>query len=337
MTQAAQTLERIIPLDPNDASTWRNVPCPVDLAPIQRELSVVGGVNEHGFANFRIVWGQEYRTFDLGRMRIHFDEEAVPAIHTPNRFAVPEDVYARAVDWYRREHERRSAAYLSLDWKEFNRYADLAEYLEQNELSDNYKRLPNTEEDLQRLISLMPPGWMYLNGLHTFEHIGQQCFYVLQWFRAEEFGSKAAWDEVRFGRTYVPETDQVEELVDINGPYPERGQYEHVAIRVSSPRTYEDKHPVIIGQTVTREIQGYKEPTLENTVEPLRELLKIRDRLTDYEKSAQARNRRRFTEFRDRMLEGRVAFKENFQEIFRDAKPVGGGNPTNISANKSKS
>lgn len=336
MTEAVKTDTRLTPLDPTDPRTWKNIPCPVDLSAIQAELARVGGVNAQGEPNFIIVWGQEYRTWDCGRMRIHFDEEAVPAIHTPNRFAVPPDVYARSLSWLQKQNEKRAAAYMNLDWDAFNKHADIAEYLAENELSDNYMRLPDDPTEMRNLIALMPDGWMYLNGLHTFEHIGQQCFYVLQWFRPAEFGDRKAWDELRFDKAYLPETDQEEALVDINGPYPVIGQYEGVAIRVCETRIYEDKHPVLVGVTIPREIHGFKEPTFDNTVEPLKELLKIRDRLTDSQKDKVGRNRSRFKDFREKRVEGDAEFRKGFREKFDDAKPVGRGEPTNISANKNK-
>jgi hypothetical protein len=162
----------------------------------------------------------------------------------------------------------------------FNRYPDIGQYLAANELSDNFMKLPDDKEDLNALIRLMPDGWMYIAGLWDFEHIGQQCFYVLQHFRPAEFGSEAEWNELRFGRQYVPETDREESLVDVLGPYPSKGHYELPVVRVCEIETYEDAHPVEIGKTITREICRYKDPTIENTVEPLREMLKIRDRLS---------------------------------------------------------
>lgn len=336
MTPAAALEARVIPIDPKDRSTWRNTPCPVDLSAIQQEMTRVGGVNEYGQPNFIIVWAQDYRTWDCGKMRIHFDEEAVDAIHTPNRFGVTPDVYSRCVNWYNEQHKLRSAAYMALDWEGFNSFPDIGQYLKENELSANYMRLPSEQDDLNALIGLMPAGWMYVNGLHTFEHIGQQCFYVLQWFRPQEFGSPDSWHELRFGKAYYPETDQDEPLIDILGPFPEHGQYEGVPIRICETRTYEAKDTVIINKTITREIHGYKTPTIENVIPPLQELLRLRDSLTAHEKDSVERNRKRFKDFQDAEPVNREKQKKRFGEIFNDAKPVGKGNPTNISANKAK-
>lgn len=327
---------RIIPLDPRDRSTHVNIACPVDLSAVQNELTRVGGLNPHGAPNFIIVWAQEHRTWDSGRMRIHFDEEAIPAVHTPNRWAVTSDVYARAVRWLETESQRRRDAYTSLDWTGLNRFPDVGDYLAAHELSDNYMKLPSGQDDLNQLIKLMPDGWMYIPGLWSFEHIGQQCFYVLQWFGPAEFGSEDVWNELRFAEQYMPETDRVEPLVDVLGPYPSHGQHENPCLRICEIETYDDDHPVEIGTKITREICRFKMPTLENVVEPLRELLKIRDRLSNMQKSAAERTAARFRDFHRTAPDRRERAQKNFHERFDAAKPVGKGNPTNISSNKSK-
>lgn len=326
---------RITPLDPDNPSTWQNIPCPVDLSPIQAELSRVGGRNEFGDPNFIIVWGQEYRTWDLGKMRIHFDDENIDAIHTPNRWAMPKPVYDRAMAWLAKMNQARNEAFLSLNWRAYNRFADVGQYLESYEIKDSYIKLPSDEKDIGRMARLLPDGWMYLNGLHTFEHIGQQCFYVLQWFRPQEFGKEKDWNELRYAAVYYPETDQEEHLIDVLGPYPAKGQYENVVLRIAQTRTYQEKG-MTVDESITREIYGFKEPTIENVIPPLKELLAIRSRLTDAQKDPVNRNASRFKNFRENQVPNKMAWRTEFHKKFDDAKPVGKGNPTNISANKTK-
>jgi hypothetical protein len=327
---------RIVPLDPGDKSTWKNIPCPIDLAPIQAELTRLGGLNEHGNPNFIIVWGQEYKTWDSGRMRIHFDDENIDAIHHPNRFACTPEVFARAAKWLEEREAERQQALMNLDFAAWNRHPDVALYLEANELKENWLRLPHEEEDLGRIARLMPDGWMYLNGLHTFEHIGQQCFYVLQYFREKEFNCESDWEDLRYGNGYFPETDKDEDFLDILGPYPAKGQYEHVAFRITTPRVVAEKHSTWIGETVSRTLYGYKEPTVEYVSERLKARLKQREQATSDQVDASKANAKRFRDFRDAMPANREKFQQEFRQKFNDAKPVGLGNPTNISANKSK-
>lgn len=330
MEAAKLEKQGIIPLDPNNRSSWRNIPCPVDLAPIQAELARVGGVNEFGEPNFIIVWGQDYRTWDLGKMRIHFSEDHIPAIHTPNRYAVREEVYQRAMNWLTAQNARRKQAFLDCNWSEFNRFPDFSEFL-RAELSADYMRLPSNIDDMTRLAKLMPPGWRYLPGLHTFEHIGQQVFYVLQWFSPAEFGSSKEWDKWRFGAAYYPETDREENLIDINGEYPHKGQYENVVLRIGEKRT-----GIVFEEKELDEFYGYKEPTFENVIEPLKELLRIRNDVPDEQKTAEYRTSQKFKQFREQREIADRAWRDSFRQRFNDAKPVGGGNPTNISANKNK-
>lgn len=326
------------PLDPNNPATWVNAPCPVDLRPIQEELTKVGGLNRFGEPNFIIVWAQEYRTFDCGQMRIHFDEQLIPAIQTPTRYAVRPDVFERAVAWLNKQNELRKQAYMNLDWKAFNKLPDIKEYLEANELSEGYMLLPSNDEDLGRMARMLPDGWMYINGLHKFEHIGEQAFYVLQWFPPEAFkGGREGWDIERFTRAYVPELDNEEEFVDVIGDFPTRGNYELPVIRIANRVKAPMKHEVLVGVNNDYEYSTYKTPTIANVVEPLKELLRRRDELTDAEKDPNKRNEARMKDFVEGMPERRESWGKRFREMFRAAKPVGGGNPTNISSNKTKS
>ena len=329
--EAAKLQHNIIQLDPLDPATWKNIPCPVDLSGIQAELTRVGGLNPFGEPNFIIVWGQEYRTWDLGKLRIHFDEEHIPAIHKPNRFAVAPEVYQRVVNWFESQNRKRKQAFLDCNWAEFNRFPDAAEYLKNYEMQANYLRLPAEISDMTRLVNLMPPAWRYVAGLHTFEHIGQQVFYVLQWFSPAEFGDPEQWNRLRFAESYYPETDREENLIDVLGEYPHKGQYEHVVLRIG-----EKRERVMVDGRELQDFYGYKEPTIENVIPPLQELLRIRDRLKDAEKDPNYINSQRFKNFREKRKVADEEWRKDFRQRFNDAKPVGGGNPTNISANKTK-
>lgn len=336
-TSATVQLEhRVAPLDPRNRSTWKNIPSPVDLAPINAALRDAGGVNEFGEANFIIVWAQEYKTWDAGGMRIHFDDENIEAIHTPRRFACRPDVFTRATAWLEKGNARRAEAYMRLDFDGVGHYPNVADYLKTRELANDYYELPSDETDMGRLARLMPDGWMYIHGHWDFEHIGQQAFYVLQYFRPQEFGGRKEWDELRFGEQYCPETDRVEPLVDILGPFPERGQYENVVLRVADLDTYEDPHPVEIGTTITRDILRFKAPTVAYVCDRVREMIKLRDSLTHAQKDSRKRSAKRFKDFHDRLPEMAEKYGDEFSARFRAAKPVGGGNPTNISTNKTK-
>ena len=333
---ASTTKAGVTPINPNDPRTWVNIPSPVDLRPIQEELTRVGGLNRFGKPNFIIVWGQEYMTWDCGKMRIHFDEELIEAKHTPHRWACRPDVYHRAVQWLMGGEKERVEAYMNLDWATLNRFPSVGAYLREYEDPTGYQKLPSDVEDLGRMARLMPEGWMYVNDLFDFEHIGQQCYYVLQFYPPESLGTKNSWDEDRFGTQYYPETDREEPLIDINGPFPEQGSYEKPVVRIGERCEIEMRHPTIIGATITREYYAFKEPTIANTVEPLKELLQIRDSLTDAEKDPAQRNAKREKDFLDERPKAMDRWRKAFRERFRDAKPVGGGNPTNISANKAK-
>lgn len=333
---ALTTKAGVEPIDPNDPRTWVNIPSPVDLRPIQEEITKAGGINRFGEPNFIIVWGQEYKTWDCGKMRLHFDEELIDAKHTANRWACRPDVFERAVKWLEARQKERVDAYLNLNFNLANKFADVGKYLAETEDPNSYFKLPSDEEDLGRIARLMPEHWMYVNGLFDYEHIGQQCYWVLQYYPPEMFGSKEAWDDDRYASQYYPETDREETMLDINGPFPERGMYEMPVIRIGEKRTIEMKHDVVIGATIPREYYSYKEPTIANTVEPLRELLRIRDSLTDAEKDPIKRKEKREQDFLEERPKAMDRWRKAFRERFRDAKPVGGGNPTNISANKAK-
>lgn len=336
MTTVVVTSPAITPIDPYDPRTWKNHPCPVDLRPIQDELTRVGGLNRYNDPNFIIVWAQEYKTFDCGRMRIHFDEDVIPAIHKPVRFGVSQDAFQRAVAWLDEQNAKRKEAFMNLDFEGLQEFPDVADYLKNNELKDNWMKLPDDETDTKRLASLMPDSWMYLNGLHEFEHIGQQAFYVLQYMPPEAFGDPRLWNTDRIGKAYVPELDAEAEFVDIIGPFPAKGMYDHVVIRVADTETVTLKSETIVGATQDVEILRFKTPTRANTVEPLKEMLRIRETLSDYQKSSAYRTERKRKEFEDGAPARAERFAKQMSEKIRDAAPVGLGNPTNISANKAK-
>lgn len=335
MAEPATATPRIVPLDPQDPKTWINIPAPDDTTAIQAELTRIGELNRYGRPNFIIIWAQEYRTFDLGRNRIHFDEQLIDAIHRPVRWAVRDDVYIRAQSWFAREQKRRTDNYMNLRWSDFAAMPpDVSDYLRNNEPADNYFKLPSDTEDLGRLARLLPDGWKYINGHHTYEHIGQQCYYVLQWFGPEAFNEKE-WSDLRFDRVYCPETDS-DEYIDVNGPFPSEGQYENVVFRVCTRDIIKDKHPNLINETVDREICRYLKPSVEYCADRLNEMIRIRANATAAEKDSVKRTEQRFKDFREQAPTRSEKFRKHFREIFRDARPVGGGNPTNISSNKTK-
>lgn len=227
---------------------------------------------------------------------------------------------------------------MNLDWKFLGELPDVGKYLEAEELSENYTLLPSDSEDLGRIARLMPEGWMYINGLHEFEHIGEQAFYVLQWYPPEAFkGGRDGWDIDRFVEAYVPEADCVMKYVDVIGEFPTRGSYEKPVIRIANRATAMMKHKKLVGVSNEYEYSTYKEPTIANVIEPLKELLQIRDSLTEAQKDSDRRNEDRSKDFIENMPVRSEEFKKSFRERFRDAMPFGRGRPTNISSNKSKS
>jgi hypothetical protein len=333
--QAATLQHRVTPLDPADPATWINIPCPDDLTKIQAELTRIGGLNRFERPNFIIVWAQEYRTFDLGQNRIHFDEDLIDAIHRPVRWAVRSDVYQRAQSWFQKQAQKRVDDFMNLRWSEFAALPpNVSDYLKNNELAENYFLLPDDSESLGRIARLIPEGWQYIHGHHKHEHIGQQAYYVLQWYPPESFNEKE-WRELRFDKVYCPETDQ-DEYIDINGPFPSEGHYEQVVFRVCTRDVIQVKHPNIIGQTIEREICRYLEPTPDYCADRLREMIQIRDSLTDEQKDPTARSRKRMKHYAEELPTKLAAWRQGFRDRFNDAKPVGGGNPTNISSHKAK-
>jgi hypothetical protein len=332
---SAATSPRIVPLDPRDPRTWVNIPAPDDTSEIQAELSRIGNLNKFGQPNFIIVWAQEYRTWDLGRMRIHFDDENIPAIHHPVRYAVRPGIYGQAAAWLETENKRRQQAAWNLDFTDYGELPDVGAWLKSNAGPDDYMLLPHDTDDLGRIARLLPDGWMYINAPHVFEHIGQHAYYVLQWYPPESFGDTRRWDELRFEKLYCPESD-AEEFVDCLGPFPSEGSYENVVIRIATIDHYEDRHPVEIGRTIRREILRYRQPTVSYVADRLQEMIRLRDTLSDAEKDPVKRSAKRFKDFQDSAPERDMAWRKFFRERFNDAKPVGRGNPTNISSNKTK-
>jgi hypothetical protein len=68
----------------------------------------------------------------------------------------------------------------------------------------------------------------------------------------------------------------------------------------------------------------------------LREMIQIRDSLTDEQKDPTARSRKRMKHYAEELPTKLAAWRQGFRDRFNDAKPVGGGNPTNISSHKAK-
>lgn len=317
---------RIVPMSLEDKSTHRNVPCPVDLSALQKELTAKGGLIPPGYGEmsgkpmFIIVWGQEHTAYLLGRRRLMFPESKIDARHRTNQYAVRPEVYARALEWLTAEHERRKNAFLTLNFAEFQKFPDVAAYLEKAESSLDYMKLPADAEGA-RIAAMLPAGWRYVRGLYDYDEIGQQVFFVLQWMPPAFFGNESAWASLRFAQTYFPETDR-EEFIDICGDFPRHGRYEHIALR--------------IGTRHENDFFNYKEPTYDNVIVPLQALLRITRNMTESQKTAEAQSRAAFQRERAKQIAETQRFREDFRQRYNDAKPVGKGAPTSISANKNK-
>jgi hypothetical protein len=155
-----------------------------------------------------------------------------------------------------------------------------------------------------------------LCGLYAYQEIGKQSFFVVQWQSPEMLGSKDDWNENRYDYVYLPETDTDENLVDVLGEYPHFGQYSLPVLRIA------DK--------ISDKVYRYRQPTVDNVIVPMKQLLQIRERLSDYEKSPEHQQKLRMDKFMADSVRASEIHKEEFAYKFAQAKPVGGGNPTNV-------
>ena len=317
----------LVLFDYEKPETLVNNPPPFDVTDIQRELTRIGGVIPPGYGentdkpNFIIVWGQSFKTWLNGKMRLMFDDDRIDAKHFPNHFAVTEKVYQRAVQWYLAEEQKRQDALMRCDFQGAQKFPDFAVYLETHESTLDYFRLPK-EANPKTIAGMIHDGYRYLCGLYSYEEIGRQTFFVLQFQTREMIGTESDWNDNRYGRVYYPETDTDEHLIDILGPYPFHGEYSLPVLRIA------DK----LGDNLYR----YREPSKLNVILPMKQLLMIRETLSNAEKSPDAQQKMRVDNFFRKMERTRRTFREDFSYKFAQAKPVGGGNPTNVPTIKVK-
>lgn len=317
----------LVLLDYKNKETWKNSQPPFDVSEIQNELTEIGGVvppgngDNTGKPNFLIVWGQKHKGFLNGKMRLMFDDDRIEAKHFPNHFAVTDAVYARAVEWYLAAEQKRQDALMSCDFQGAQNFPDFADYLELHESTLDYFRLPE-DANPKRIAAMIPPGYQYLCGLYSYEEIGRQTFFVLQFQTREMLGTESDWNDNRYGYVYHPETDTDENLIDCLGPYPFHGEHSLPVLRIA------DK----LGDNLYR----YRQPSRDNIILPMKQLLMIRERLSKQEKSPEYQQKLRVDNFFRRMEQVRRTFREDFKYKFAQAKPVGGGNPTNVPTIKVK-
>lgn len=317
----AQINPNLVLLDYDKPETWVNRPAPADVSAIQHELTRIGGVIPAGYGemsgqpHFIIVWGQEYKCWLNGKMRLMFDDENIDAQHLPNHFAVTEQVYRRAIHWYLAAEKKRNEALMNCNWENAQKFPDFAEYLRDKESTLDYFRLPS-EADPKTIGAIMPDGYRYLCGLWSYQEIGKQAFFVVQWESPEMLGEEKNWNDNRFDFVYLPETDSDENLIDVLGPYPRHGQYSLPILRIA------DK--------IADGVYRYRQPTVENVIVPMQQLLHIRGRLSQNEKSPEHQQKLRIEKFRRDFAKTRKNHQKDFSYRFKQAKPVGGGNPTNV-------
>jgi hypothetical protein len=314
-------------LSKTDRSTWVNISCPVDLSLIQSELIKIGGLIPDGNGeflgkpNFIIVWGQEYKEFLLGKFRLKFSENQIPAEVEPIAFQVSQPVYERYLKWIQREELTRQKAYALANFNALAGFATAEQYLLNYEYQTEFERINSKWSETKVALSIRP-NWRYLFSHYNYNEIGQQCFYVLQWCPAEFFGTEEDWAANRIISNYVPELDADIDFIDNIGHYPIHGKYAFEVMR--------------IGTEIEPNFWVYKEPVLEEICNNLRYLLSLREQRSLEEQSPEGASRRRFKQNAESQEIRKQEFSNFFNDIFDNAVPVGNGQPTNISANKAK-
>ncbi len=252
-------------LDPKKPETWGNRRAPVDVAPLQKLIdaefgTIPGGYGEmSGKPLYKIVWGQEHKQFERGKMRLAFDDDRIPAIIEHNHYAVTPEVYARALVWLKTQEELRFEAFKSANWTAFGKLPDISDYLEASESPLDYFALPKTAGE-REIVRLLPPNWRYFPGLRIYNETGIQAFIILKWMPPQTFGTPHDWDGARFQIVYVPEAN-CEMLIDTVGDFPRHGLYSVFVKRIA--REIDDEN------------YEYREPNEHNTIEFLRQKLWI--------------------------------------------------------------
>jgi hypothetical protein len=104
---------------------------------------------------------------------------------------------------------------------------------------------------------VVPKGWLYELELDYIEWIGQQLWFVEQWYPPEKtmpngevfmpFGTPAEWEAIRYEDWEDPEIGMVIGC-DVLGPFPSRGRYSSIFV-VGQPFSYlEEDEETIFGE-----------------------------------------------------------------------------------------
>ena len=124
-------------------------------------------------------------------------------------------------------------------------------------LTDESGRVTTWETKIiDRPPDILPEGWLYENEVLSIEWIGEQWFYIEQWFTPEvhlpndevfmPFGTPEQWEKDRYEDWEDPELGMVRHC-DVLGPFPREGRYTSIW-RIVAPFSYfeYDEEPITV-------------------------------------------------------------------------------------------
>jgi hypothetical protein len=297
---------------PKKPETWINHAAPSINPELQTALTEIGGIipGKYGeFAGrpiFEIKWGQSELMHQSGQMRIRFGDGRIPLQFKKRAFGLPQELAARASVWLQQKEEENRAAYMRADFANASKIHTLTEFLTENASSLDFITFA-PETDHKRAASLLPEKYFYVEDIPEMLEIGKQCFFVCQWLPPEFFGSRSDWDGLRYDIEFHPELGR-EIFMDCLGPFPADGFYENVAVQISKPGEYSDFE--------------YIEPTFQNTVEPVLELLRERDSRSNQENDKLFKSKQRLSRLLNQQSAASEEFSKNWRSAWNDAKTV---------------
>lgn len=316
-------------LDVNNPATWGNSAAPSVNVLIQEQLTKLGGLVPDGNGEnsgkpiLKLVWGQSEQIFIGGANRIRFQDSRIP-ISAPytqkyRAFAVRKSVLSRLYGKLAVEAHKRRDAFLSCDWEAAAKPVSVADCLAEHFAAFDFHKLDTSStantRDLINLGLLLPPDYEIVYDGFDYLPVGRQCFYVVEWLPAKVLCSLENWEPERYGTAYSPENND-ERFLDILGAYPRHGLWDNVVLQIAD--------------NVDGLNYEYATPSEANCLEPVRQMLQSRERLSKQEKNKTFAANAWLEAENDRLATLEAKTRASYQELADDALPVGKYNPTSV-------
>jgi hypothetical protein len=261
-------------LDPSDPKTHRNNPAPAIDESLVKDLADIGGLRSNGEPVLRFGWGQTRKEFRRGKERLLYVDTRIPAIETV-RHCLKKVIRRETVKAY--SHTKPGGEMVFND-KIVAHYDTI--YL----------------DGPPSLLQVIPPGYFYSQELVALEWVGEQLWYVEQYFPAEQIDDPDTWERNRYEDWFDPEIGEIVQRCDVLGEYPAAGRYQAIYV-IGEPmdftEPFEEKNEITEEWEPATRVRSHLRyrPPGGDTLEAMREARADRDRTAGMSKGERGRQR----------------------------------------------